>query len=36
MTELLKSGFIDTYRNIYPEKIEYSWWSYMGSAREKT
>ncbi len=35
MTELLKSGFIDTYRNIYPEKIEYSWWSYMGSAREK-
>lgn len=35
MTELLKNGFIDTYRNIYPEKIEYSWWSYMGGAREK-
>lgn len=35
MTELLKSGFTDTYRHIYPEKVEYSWWSYMGGAREK-
>lgn len=35
MTQLLNSGFIDTYRHIYPEKIEYSWWSYMGGAREK-
>lgn len=35
MTELLNSGFVDTYRYLYPEKIEYSWWSYMGHAREK-
>ena len=35
MTELLNSGFIDTFRYRYPEKIEYSWWSYMGHAREK-
>lgn len=35
MTELLNSGFIDSYRYLYPEKIEYSWWSYMGHAREK-
>ena len=36
MTELLESGFIDTYRYLYPEKEEaYSWWSYMGRAREK-
>ena len=35
MTELLKAGYIDTYRYIYPEKIQYSWWSYMGGAREK-
>jgi len=35
MTELLKAGFIDTYRYKYPEKIEYSWWSYMGHSREK-
>lgn len=36
MTELLNSGFIDTYRYIYPDKIDsYTWWSYMGKAREK-
>ena len=35
MTNLLESGFIDTYRYLYPDNIEYSWWSYMGHAREK-
>ena len=36
MTELLSAGFIDTYRYLYPEKEgAYSWWSYMGRAREK-
>ena len=35
MTELLNAGFVDSYRYLYPEKIEYSWWSYMGHAREK-
>ena len=35
MTELLNAGFIDSYRYLYPEKIEYSLWSYMGHAREK-
>mgnify|MGYP004658649547 FL=1 len=35
MTELLNAGFIDSYRYLYPEKIDYSWWSYMGHAREK-
>ncbi len=34
-TELLASGFTDTFRSLYPEKIEYSWWSYMFSARAK-
>lgn len=34
-TELLKSGFIDTFRYFNPEKEQYSWWSYMGHAREK-
>ena len=32
-TELLNSGFIDTYRYFNPEKEEYSWWSYMFNAR---
>ena len=34
-TALLSSGFKDTYRALYPDKIEYSWWSYMMKAREK-
>ncbi len=36
MTELLESGFVDSFRHLYPDKIDmYSWWSYMGRAREK-
>ena len=36
MTELLEAGFIDTFRYLYPDKEDaYSWWSYMGRAREK-
>lgn len=36
MTELLNAGFIDSFRYIYPDKTDcYSWWSYMGHAREK-
>ncbi len=34
-TELLNSGFKDTFRTLYPEKIMYSWWSYMFKSREK-
>ena len=34
-TELLSAGFKDTYRSLYPDKVEYSWWSYMMKAREK-
>ena len=35
-SELLESGFIDTYRYFYEDKEEaYTWWSYMGHAREK-
>ena len=35
MTELLESGFIDTFRYLYPDTIKYSWWSYLGGARAK-
>ena len=34
-TELLDSGFIDTFRYFYPNLEQvYSWWSYRGRARE--
>ena len=36
MTELLGAGFTDTFLHLYPDAIEqYSWWSYMGKARER-
>ncbi len=36
MTLLLQAGFTDSFRFLYPEKENaYSWWSYMGRAREK-
>ncbi len=36
MTELLGSGFIDTFRYFYPDQTDiYSWWSYRFKAREK-
>lgn len=34
-SELLNSGFCDSYRTLYPEKVEYTWWSYMYGARAK-
>ncbi len=34
-TELLTSGFIDTYRTLYPDKAGiYTWWSYLRKARD--
>ena len=35
MTTLLGSGFTDSFRFKYPEKVEYSWWSYRAQARTK-
>ena len=34
-TELLESGFVDSFRYLHPDAIEkYSWWSYRFSARK--
>lgn len=36
MTELLDSGFTDSFRYLYPEKTDsYTWWSYFANSREK-
>ena len=35
-SELLASGFVDTYRYFYPDKDDaFSWWSYMFNSRER-
>jgi exodeoxyribonuclease-3 len=31
----LEAGFVDAYRRCYPEKIEYTWWTYLTNARER-
>lgn len=35
MTSFLNDGFIDTYRAINGDKIQYTWWSYRAGARER-
>ena len=36
MTRLLDSGFVDSFRYLYPDKRDaYTWWSYMNRARER-
>ena len=35
-TELLRAGFTDTFRYLYPDRADaYSWWSYRAAARER-
>ncbi len=34
-SELLSSGFTDTFRYLYPDTVKYSWWSYRMRARER-
>jgi len=34
-SKLLDSGFKDTFRELYPETVKYSWWSYRTRARER-
>lgn len=36
MTSLLSSGFVDSYRFLYPDQEgAYTWWSYMAKVRER-
>lgn len=36
MTNLLEAGFVDTFRQVYPDKEHaYTWWSYMSKVRER-
>lgn len=33
MTKWFDSGFVDSFRYLNPDKVEYSWWSYRANAR---
>ena len=36
MTDLLESGFVDSFRYLYPDATDqYTWWSYMSKVRER-
>ena len=34
MTNYVHANLVDTFRTLNPEKVQYSWWSYLGGARE--
>lgn len=31
----LSHGFVDVFRRLYPDKVEYTWWTFIGKARER-
>lgn len=33
LDNLVKAGYVDTFRMYYPEQETYSWWSYRAGAR---
>lgn len=33
--QLLQAGFVDTFRELHPDDIKYSWWSYRMNARAR-
>ena len=35
MTKFLKAGFVDTYRDLNPKKVQYTWWSFRFNARRR-
>lgn len=35
MTRFLEHGFVDAYRVLYPEKVQYTWWTYRMAARQR-
>jgi exodeoxyribonuclease-3 len=31
----LEHGFVDAYRHLYPERVQYTWWTYRFNARQR-
>ncbi|WP_448587739.1 exodeoxyribonuclease III [Thermocrinis sp.] len=32
LRKLLEWGFVDAFRSLYPDKVQFTWWDYMGGA----
>jgi len=35
MQKFLDHGFVDAYRHLYPDRVQYTWWTYRLSARQR-
>lgn len=35
VSRYLENGFVDVYRHLYPERVEYTWWTYRMNARQR-
>jgi exodeoxyribonuclease-3 len=33
--KFLDHGFVDIYRRLYPDRVQYTWWTYRSTARER-
>jgi exodeoxyribonuclease-3 len=33
--KFLDGGFVDVYRSLYPERVQYTWWTYRFNARQR-
>jgi len=33
--KFLDHGFVDIYRRLYPERVQYTWWTYISNARQR-
>lgn len=33
--KFLAHGFVDAYRQLYPQRVQYTWWTYLSNARER-
>ena len=33
ITNLVKAGLVDTFRDLHPDEVRYTWWSHWGHAR---
>lgn len=35
VSKFIDNGFIDAFRSLYPEKVQYTWWTYRFNARKR-